>query len=190
MMRWLAALLLISLLACQRKAVPSNQVQLNGDVDTLIAPRDTGDTVDMIVDTILPPPPPDTLLFFKRSSCFGKCPAYDLSVWTDGTAHYNGRAYTDLPGQWTCTLDSMGLNEVSQWIAANNLSQMSPSYPSDPEEWIPDLPSTTLIWKMNGISGMIFHNHSAPESYRQFEKKIDLWIEDRPWVKDSLPQAE
>lgn len=182
-MRWLILALLLTIFACHRKAIPTDSREPRVTADTMVSSADTSFLADTASDITLPQPP-DTLLFFKRSGCFGKCPAYDLAIWTDGTAHYNGRAYTDLQGQWVSKLDSLDLQKVNKWIVTHYLDQLAPSYPTDPEEWIADLPSTTLIWKMKGKSGMIFHNHSAPQHYRNLEKRIDLWIEEQEWIKD------
>lgn len=148
--------------------------------DTIAASISTEDIHSVQLEEVIlepPPPQPDTLLYYKQSGCFGRCPVFDVLIWNDGQVHYQGKRHVKNTGKYTIQLTEKELEEVSLWLPNYKLQDLDSSYPPEQEDWIPDLPSSTTIWKNGPQGGTIFHNHSAPSNYLQFEKVVRSWVD-------------
>ena len=45
----------------------------------------------------------DVFVYF-RTSCYGTCPAFEVSVFSDGVIVFNGEAYTEKEGIFYCRM--------------------------------------------------------------------------------------
>ncbi len=173
---------LIMMLSCNRKSSGdlSKDIQTNTP-DTISNPA----SIDSIETKTIEPPAailPDTVISYQRSGCFGTCPVYSFILFEDGSAQYNGTAHTKWIGRFNKTLDSTQIQGLLDLIDVMDLHRFRGDHPTSENEWILDLPTTTLVSKRDTLDRvMVRNNHSAPKAYRDFEKTLRLWIESIDW---------
>jgi len=86
---------------------------------------------------------PATLLIeMKKGVCFGRCPVYELSLYSDGRVTYNGIRFSDKMGMHENQIDATRLSAFRQMLSETNPAD----YPEQFGNEIPDLPSTSLIF--------------------------------------------
>jgi Domain of unknown function (DUF6438) len=56
--------------------------------------------------------PSETVITLERTTCFGTCPSYKLSILRDGTVNYEGREYVRVKGTAHSKIDSTAVNAL------------------------------------------------------------------------------
>lgn len=115
----------------------------------------------------------DTLLFFKRSACFGFCPVYDYTLFTDGLVYYNGIMHNEPLGEHYALMSEGDWDKIKLQANQINFFHLEDRYPIQKENYIPDLPSSYLMIKDGGLRKMICDNHSPPKELKQLELTIE-----------------
>ncbi len=77
----------------------------------------------------------------NTTPCFGTCPVYNLEIFSQGKAHYEGIRYTDVEGEVEISLPPSDIDSLKQLILENGFFKLDSIY-DDP--YISDLPSTTI----------------------------------------------
>ena len=135
-----------------------------------------------------------TLLFtLERTTCYGSCPAYKVSVAGDGAVSYDGISSVALTGHHTAHIGSSAVaGLIDRFRAANFLSAL-PSYSSS----VTDNPTQTLTLSINGQTKKVVDyvglNAGLPWAIRELEGAIDRAAETSRWVKPQhnlLPELE
>jgi len=174
------SIMIMMLSQCHRKGMPQAP-------DAPVLPEEPDSIVQIdtfIIDSVIvdiEPQEPDTILFYKRSGCFGNCPVFDLLLLDDSTLVYHGIRHVEHQGIFKRLANQNEFQTVASLSKDYRLDQLAIRYPQKLEEWIPDLPSTTTIYKTSQSQGIIYHNHSGPNNLIQFEKRIEAWIQSINW---------
>jgi Domain of unknown function (DUF6438) len=111
----------------------------------------------------------DTLLFFKRSACFGFCPAYEYVIYTNGLVYYKGYQHAHPSGRNLALISENEWQEIMMRAKSFNFFELSDVYPAEKEFYIPDLPNTITLIKDAGLRKQVIDNHSCPKELKQFE---------------------
>ncbi len=160
MNKYLVGLLLVSLLAaCHKKAVPANNTD-NIATDKLLFEQ---------------PQVAYVVISIKRTSCFGKCPAYEANIYSDGKVSYKGISNVEMKGNYVSTMNATVINSLIKKAYEIKYFDMAEVYPVDGER-IADLPTAITSITCTGHSKKINDKYKAPDSLIKFEEQIDLEI--------------
>ncbi len=111
----------------------------------------------------------EKVIVFKKGGCFGRCPIYQLTLYTDGTAQYDGERFTDRLGVHTKKLPSTTIDALLGDCKAANFFELPDKY----ESRIPDLASSTLTYMEGEQSKTIFWREQADDALKAIGKKIE-----------------
>lgn len=104
-----------------------------------------------------------------RTECFGKCPAYTLSIAGDGSCALEGRKNVDNIGKFKRTISKELVAELAQGVEDCNFFSLEKEYTAQ----VTDLPTTVVSVKLDDNSKTIRDYYGAPEKLRRFESKLD-----------------
>ena len=85
-----------------------------------------------------------TFFSFRKTQCFGDCPAYELIIDNEGNVIYTGTKYVTETGERKFTLTEKEFTTLKEKLANNNFSEYKKIY-DDPK--LMDLPSTYITHK-------------------------------------------
>jgi ankyrin repeat protein len=125
-----------------------------------------------------------TLAFtLERTSCFGSCPAYKVSIDGDGTVSYNGISSVGLTGLHKAYVDNAVVDNLIDRFRSANLLSALPSYRGN---WT-DNPTQTLTLSINGqtkkVVDYIGVDDGLPWAVRELEDAVDQAADTGRWVK-------
>lgn len=172
---WLILLILGALIACHRRAVkpmvciPSDQgdQELIKDPDPLprfVCAIQASDTDRTLLDT---------LLYFNRTACFGFCPTFEFTIFTNGTVLYNGIQHVKPLGHQWFLISENEWDQLLRMARKNGFFEMDNIYPTEQREFLVDLPNINIMFKADGKRKFILDNHSAPEKLKSIEKEVE-----------------
>ena len=168
MRRIITALILISTgFSCSKKIVQIETETIEVIADTMVIVEERIDSIQ--VQELIPP---DTVIYYKKTPCYGSCEAFDVAIYSDGNAIFNGQKNCSYLGKHKCTLSSETINYIEQMLRSFSIFSMQNKYPENIDHWILDLQSSTLIAKLDEERKEIHRNHSAPETYVDFENEL------------------
>jgi hypothetical protein len=136
--------------------------------------------------------PDDFAITLARTSCFGACPVYSVSIDAKGAVTYEGKKFVRAVGRQT---DRIPVSQVARLAEAVNrigFFDLNDSYrtirnPDGSETMVTDLPTTIVTVIYEGRSKQVVDYFGAPESLKQLEKQIDETAGTKRWVTVDKP---
>jgi len=114
-------------------------------------------------------------LTMERTPCFGKCPAYKITIFNTGKVVFQGFSHTKYIGDYGKQLTKKQLKEIQKMMDEINILEMKDIYDTD----VTDFPSTILFLVSNNThKKKILDRVDAPSELKQFEKLIDFLVLD------------
>ena len=108
--------------------------------------------------------PPQKLLLFQKTPCYGTCPAYNATFYSDGTIHYEGFRYVPVTGALTLHLSEKQLQQLKETLDNLDYTSLEDTYLSP----YTDLPSSYLTFYENDREvRRIKHQQDGPETLQQ-----------------------
>jgi hypothetical protein len=131
----------------------------------------------------------DALIQMRRGGCGpgGQCPIYSVSIFTDGTVTYDGRANVATIGQRRAKLSCALVNELISAIDAMHFLDSAEQCCVCPEATGSAL--VILDYRPGAIPKTVFHDQgcrSAPAAMSALEEAIDRTAEVERWTKPVL----
>lgn len=130
---------------------------------------------------------------FQRSTCYGSCPSYKLSIHGDGRVEYEGLKFVKREGHKEGKLSSADLRRlVSQFEKAQFLSIDQFSEKSCTCTVCTDMPTVITELRARGISHRVEHYYGcrcAPKSLWDLEETIDKIARTEQWTGDVSKQG-
>jgi len=136
--------------------------------------------------------PKDLLITLERTVCYGRCPAYKLSIKSDGAVLFEGIDFTKVKGK---AEDKISSEKVSQLIKAfenADFYNLNGKYDNQNCYQWTDNPSATTSIQIDGKAKSIAHYQGCREGNDNFKKelskltelenKIDEIVETKRWV--------
>jgi hypothetical protein len=124
-----------------------------------------------------------SLASIRRTPCFGWCPAYEVTVYRDGTVDYTGTAYVKTTGHATRVMSPAELSELEQLFTSNGYMQLADKYTTMSET---DMPSVTTSYRpRGGLEKSIDHylgDGHAPPVLQTVEEGIDRILKIELWI--------
>jgi hypothetical protein len=131
------------------------------------------------------------VITLERTRCFGACPVYKLTIFSDGRVSYEGIKYVRKIGKATGHISRAKLNDLVGEFTNIYYFNLPASYTPGTKQCpqvVTDLPSaiTSLTWR--GRSHSINHYHgcrgpSTLESLTELENKLDEVVNVTKWTK-------
>lgn len=118
----------------------------------------------------------------ERGVCFGTCPAYSITIYTDGTVVYKGDRFVAAEGTRTLTLEPEVVAKLVAEIANLGYFEWADEYT---EMTVTDLPTIITSVTLNGETKQITRyagDSSAPLALPYIETWIDLVTTSAQWT--------
>lgn len=136
--------------------------------------------------------PDDFAIKLERSSCFGACPVYSVSIDAKGSVTYEGKKFVRVGGRQT---DQIPVSRVAELVATVDrirFFELDDQYrfirnADGTTTAVTDLPTTLVTVTRGGQTKQIEDYIGAPESLQQLEKEVDEAARTKRWI--SLDQA-
>ncbi len=163
---------LFAFAACRKKTTEKA-------VDPALAPpvlTENGSKKDTLAEKT---DPTALVLEFRKTPCFGSCPAFSVQIFGDGRAEYDGFRFAKRTGKFAAKLPEKWLEEVEKEFGAQGIFGLADAYPTDGRR-IMDVPTTTVFFHGKRIED----NYDAPLALRKFEAFLDQKIEEIEWRAD------
>jgi hypothetical protein len=122
------------------------------------------------------PDEPDALIQMRRQGCAGEpCPVYSVSIFSDGTAIYDGRANVGVIGRRQVRLAAGGVNALITAIDAMDFLDSADGCCVCAKNVV-DTSLVTLDYRPGAVTKTVLHDQrcsTAPPAFSALEKEID-----------------
>lgn len=138
--------------------------------------------------------PKDVVITLTRTSCFGYCPSYKLTISADGMVSFEGRDYVKTKGTIKSRISRKQLQQLISEFKKLNYFSLRDTYQSEEDGcstvWT-DYPSATTSIRLNGKTKSILHyygchkdpgNAMYPKGLTELESKIDEIVGTERWI--------
>ena len=105
----------------------------------------------------------------QRTTCFGTCPEYTVTLRGDGTVTYSGRQYVRTPGDHTWKIEAAAVRALAREMEAAGFFELRDEYSS----LITDNPTTYTSLKIGSRAKKIKDYVAGPPKLKDIEAKID-----------------
>lgn len=136
-----------------------------------------------------PPPFPEHVeldtfrITLERTSCFGSCPSYQVTVSGSGDVKWEGGQYAAVPGTHHATISREAVQQVVDQVRASHMLAALDKYQAG---WT-DSPTYTLTLDVNGIHKQVVDYIGTivgmPTSIRELEEAVDQIAGTERWLK-------
>lgn len=114
----------------------------------------------------------------QRTSCFGSCPVYTVTLHRDGTARYRGEQFVERVGEYEGRVGRTAFDALAELAVARHFFELGPFY----EMLATDLPSTiTTVVTRSDVWTVSDYGGAGPAALRDLERAIDIVAERIPW---------
>ncbi len=120
----------------------------------------------------------ELIMYLAKGICFGRCPTYQLSIYGNGMAQFNGERFTDKLGKYEKQLDKQTFSNLKQAFATSNFETFEREIPSR----LPDLPLITLGYKVADTLQLSSGKERRPESHVALEELLNEVAESDGWI--------
>lgn len=127
------------------------------------------------------------MIRMHRTACFGRCPQYDVTVYSTGLVEYHGLRFTEHDGTYQKNVGQAAATALINEFAAQRIDTCSALY----NKMIPDLPGLWYYYTLNGKKGEVGNAESGPMWLRAMGTKVDEIAKvDETWKKTADAKTE
>lgn len=120
----------------------------------------------------------EKLFVFEKTACFGSCPIYTLTFYTNGIVEMNGKRFVDKLGIHELALTKSEYKSVVESLEDLDFCNLQSVY----GEGVADLPSTVITYHCHGESKTVKAVMNYPESILLFTMNIEGLTKRPNWV--------
>jgi len=128
------------------------------------------------------PAAPVVVAGLKREPCYGKCPAFEVKLYSDGLVKYHGIAHVEKLGYYSATTSKAAIVNIQTKAEAIGYFELSQLYPKAGQQQIYDVPQTTTFVKIDQRENRITNRHDSPPTLYKFEKYMEEQLEGLNWT--------
>ena len=137
--------------------------------------------------------PPDASIRLQRTSCYGPCPVYTVTIDARGTVTYDGERFVRVVGRRRARIDPSIVAGLLARADGIRFFRMRDAYravhnPDGSITVVSDLPTKIVTVTANGRTKTVEDYVGAPDSLAEFEREIDAAAGTKRWV--FLDEAE
>ncbi len=126
---------------------------------------------------------PYVVAAIKTTPCYGKCPVYEATLYSDGKVTWFGKKFTERIGRFETKVSEEVVADVRSKIKEGGIFFLEDSYPSQRKLFITDLPNTVISISNGAQPKVITDNHGAPKNLLIFEDYLKAFFEGIDWTK-------
>ncbi len=130
---------------------------------------------------------PPTVISLQRTSCYGPCPIYTVSIDASGSVTYDGEKFVRVVGREVARIPR---SEVARLLASADrihFFDLRDSYrtiqnPDGTQTIVTDLPTKIVTITSNGRTKRVEDYVGGPDNLAQFEREIDEAAHTKRWI--------
>lgn len=122
------------------------------------------------------------VITLERTSCFGNCPDYSVTLLGDGRVFYEGRNFVRVKGIRQGSVDTGQLQALVDDFEKAGFFGFNDEYTAQ----VSDLPTKTTSISIGGEYKKVINYYGAPQILTQLEDKIDEVAGTRKWVEGEV----
>lgn len=131
--------------------------------------------------------PADTRIHMQRTSCYGPCPIYTVTIDARGTVTYDGEKFVRVVGRDTARIDPSLVARLLASAERIRFFELRDAYreiqnPDGSVTTVTDLPTTIVTLTVNGRSKRVEDYVGAPDILAPFEREIDEAARTKRWI--------
>ena len=131
--------------------------------------------------------PADALIRLQRTSCYGPCPVYTVTIDARGTVTYEGERSVRAAGRRTARVDPSVVARLLARADRIQFFELRDAYrviehPDGTSTMVTDQPTKIVTLTVNGRTKKVEDYVGAPESLAEFEREIDAAAGTKRWV--------
>ena len=114
-----------------------------------------------------------------RGACYGSCPTYKMTIYSDRSVEYEGIRAVELIGKYTSTISQKEYDqfiETAEFIEYMNLEDVY-------DGPITDIPGTRTSIVIEGVRKEVYRRYQYPKRILKFEELFDNVIKSAKWEK-------
>jgi len=119
---------------------------------------------------------------FQRTACFGYCPVFELTIYDNGYATFNGKRNTDLQGFYTGQINEVDMKAIIDTAEQINFFEMEAEYDGK----ITDIPSAISLINKGGRK-QVLNRYQGPKELRSLEALFDRLVKETQWQEATPP---
>ncbi len=127
--------------------------------------------------------PDDVLITLERTTCFGTCPKYKVTIDAKGNVTFDGEKFVKAEGRQT---DRIPVARVAELLATADrikFFDLEDKYTA----LVTDLPTTFVTITRGGRTKRIMDYYGAPGGLHQLEAQIDEAAGTKRWIGSGVP---
>ena len=171
---------------CNRKTAVTPSTPIDVVEEAVVAdtpsPSETRTIIEKEVEKA-----PELILSFRKTSCYGKCPSYEVRFFDNGLVVYHGKRNVKEIGYFKIEDGEIIFEKILAEAKAIRFFDLADAYPMKGTD-IPDLPNTFTYIKDQEQEKRIKNNHDAPQTLIQLEQFIQDQLAKINWQID--PEKE
>ena len=132
---------------------------------------------------------PDSIFAtLERQPCFGRCPAFYVTIYNSGKAVYEGHSTVEKLGRWNGTLTKDQMKQITDKAAEFHLDTLQNEYVN---KYLVDFPGHSFSVILNGsLKRVTVMETQLPEIIYTFEKHMEEIISQVSWTKEEPKKTE
>ncbi len=120
------------------------------------------------------------LLKMRRTPCFGTCPYFEVSIFSDGSVEYEGFNFVEKIGLYNSKINIKKVALIEDYIRKVDFFSFNELY----DARVSDLPSVIIEVNLKGNNHKVRGRYNMPEKFKMLSKFIDnLVSEIEVWDK-------
>ncbi len=114
----------------------------------------------------------------ERSPCFGKCPTYKMTLYSDGFVEFEGIRDVAMIGTYTTTISDKKLKNFEIQARAIGFMEMEDKY----DGAISDVPSATIVMFLDNTRKQVYRRFEYPKRILILEQCFDDLMTSERWI--------
>ncbi len=114
-----------------------------------------------------------------RGACYGSCPTYKMTIYSDRSVEYEGIRAVDLIGKYTSTISQKEYDEFIETAEFVDYMNLEDVYDGP----ITDIPGTRTSIVLNGVRKEVYRRYQYPKRILKFEELFDNVMNSAKWEK-------
>lgn len=120
----------------------------------------------------------------ERTACFGQCPIYKITLYSNGYVTYYGKNFVDRMGMYEGKVGKAFLDKITALANKANYMSLENQYDSG----VSDFARVITSFTSNGKTKTITRRHIGPQELIDYEKQFDKLFEGVNWTLVEEPK--
>jgi len=124
---------------------------------------------------------PNLVISMKKTSCYGRCPVYEISIFSDHRVVLKGEKYLDYVGTFTATIPAEEYQQLYDLFAKSSFFDFEDEYMTA----VSDLPTTYLYFSTQRRSKKIRDYYGSPQELKDLETMVAKLLDELQWKEET-----